>query len=127
MAMDFKKWLKEQRNKDYVFFSFFKDSNFVFENPKTKPDDVVEVRALGEWAWQRFTERYNLALEINNGVTMCVRCHMDFHILQRIMKVRLCPFCKDKEKPIEEDGKQYICSVCDYRIEKKPNSEQHEK
>lgn len=68
--MTFEEFLAKQKKKDYVFYSFFKDSNYFFEQTKkgVKPDKVISVSDLGEWAYSQmefwdiqiaFTEPYN--------------------------------------------------------------------
>lgn len=53
--MDFETFLKNLNKKEYVFYSFFKDSNYFIEQMKkgVKPDRVIPRSDLGEWAWQR--------------------------------------------------------------------------
>lgn len=63
MVEEFKKWLKKQRDRDYNYYSFFKDSKFVFDNPKTEPEDVVSVRELGKWHLGIMQEHYNWCKE----------------------------------------------------------------
>lgn len=58
--MNFKKFLKS-KPKNILYYSFFDDSNFVADNPKLKPDDVIPVKDLGDWAFEYAIERIPLA------------------------------------------------------------------
>jgi hypothetical protein len=44
----------KNRPKNILYYSFFDDSNFVNENKDMKPDNCVNVKALGECAWKAF-------------------------------------------------------------------------
>ncbi len=56
--MDNFKELLDKRPKNVLYYSFFNDSNFVIDNIKIKRNDVIGVKELGNWAFNRSMNAY---------------------------------------------------------------------